>query len=199
MKVIVDPWKAEWEMDIVRMNCGETFQFLLVFHVLSGSVTSWTIAHQNSLSFTISWSLLKLTSIESVMPSSHLILSHPLVLLPSVFPSIRVFSSESALCIQVAKVWEFPVNTQGWFPLGLTGLISLLFKGHSRVFSRTTVRKHQFFSNQLSLQSNSRILYMTTGKTIAFTLWIFVGKVMSLLFNTLSRFARAFLPRRSIF
>ena len=182
MKVSVDPWKAEWEMDIVRMNCGESFQFLLVFHVLSGSVTSWTVAHWNSLSFTVSWSLLKLISIESVMPSSHLILSHPLVLLPSVFPSIRVFSSESALCIQVAKVWEFPVNTQGWFPLGLTGLISLLFKGHSRVFSRTTVRKHQFFSNQLSLQSNSHILYMTTGKTIAFTLWIFVGKVMSLLF-----------------
>ena len=107
--------------------------------------TSWTAAHQASLSFTISWSLLKLMSIESVMSSNHLILCCPLLLLPSIFPSNRVFSHESALCIKWPKYWSFslvsvlPVNIQDWFPLGLTGLISLLSKELSRVFSSPTV------------------------------------------------------------
>ena len=105
-----------------------------------------------SLSFTVSRSLLKLMSIELVMPSSHLILFHPFLLLPSVFPSIRVFSSGSALHIRWPKYWSFsfsivlPMNIQGRFPLGSTGLISLLSKELSRVFSNTTVQKHQFFS-----------------------------------------------------
>ena len=102
-------------------------------------VTPWTVALQASLSFTISWSLLKFMSIESVMSSNHLILCHPLLLLPSVFPSIRVFSNESALCIRwpkdgvSASASALPMNIQGWFPLGLTGLISLLSRGLSRV------------------------------------------------------------------
>ena len=96
--------------------------------------TSWTAAHQASLSFTISWSLLKLMSIESVMSSNHLILCCPLLLLPSIFPSNRVFSHESALCIKWPKYWSFslasvlPMNIQDWFPLELTGLISLQSK-----------------------------------------------------------------------
>ena len=118
--------------------------------------TPWTAARQASLSLTISWSLLKLMSIESVMPSNHLILCRPLLLLPSVFPSIRVFSNESAFSIKRLKFWSFsfsisPSNEySGWFPLGLTGLISLLSRGLSRVFSSTTVQKHQFFGAQPS-------------------------------------------------
>ena len=88
------------------------------------------------------------------------------------------------------------MNISGWFPLGLTGLISLQSKGLSRVFSNTTVQKHQFFSAQPSLWSNFHIyIYMTPGKNIALTIWTFVGKVMSLLFNMLPRFVIAFLPR----
>ena len=96
------------------------------------------------------------------MPSNYLILCRPVLLLPSVFLSIRVFSSESALHIRWPKYWSFsfsisPLNSQGWFPLGLTSLISLLFKGLSRVFSSTTVWKHQFFTAQPSLWPNSHI------------------------------------------
>ena len=125
--------------------------------------TPWTSACQASLSFTISQSLLKLMSIESVMPSNHLILCCPLLLLPSIFPSISVFSSELGLRIRWPKYWSFsfslilPMNIQDWFPLGLTGLISLQSKGLSRVFSSTTAQKHQFFGTQLSLWSNSHI------------------------------------------
>ena len=112
--------------------------------------TPWTAARQVSLSFSISWSLLKLMSIESVMPSNHLILCCPLLLLPSVFPSIKVFSNESGLCISDqsirSSVSVLSVNIQGWFPLGLTGLTSLQSKGLSRVFSNTTVQKHQFLT-----------------------------------------------------
>ena len=112
---------------------------------------------QVSLFFTVSPSLLKLTSIESVIPSNHLIPCHPLLLLPSVFPSIRVFSSEPALWTRWSKYWSFSLNIQGWSLLGLTGLISLLSKGLSRFFSSTTVWKHQFSGAQPSLWSNSHI------------------------------------------
>ena len=109
--------------------------------------------------FTTSWRLLKLMSIESVMPSNHIILYHPLLLLPSIFPRIRVFTNESALRIRWPKYWSsasvLPMNIQGCFPLRLTGLISLLFKGPSRVFSSTTVWKHRFFSALPSLWSSS--------------------------------------------
>ena len=123
--------------------------------------TPWTAARQASLSITSSQSLLKLMSIESVMSSNHLILCHPLLLLPSIFPSIRLFSKESVLCIRWPKYWRFSISPsseyQGWFPLGLTGLISLQFKELSRVFSSTVFQKHQFFSAQPSLWSNSHI------------------------------------------
>ena len=111
------------------------------------------------------------------------------------FPMSWLFVSAGQTVVITASVSVLPMNIQGWFPLGLTGLISLLFKRLSRIFSRTTVRKHPFFSAQPSLWSSSHIHYMTTEKTKALTRWIFVGKVMSLLFNMLSRFVIAFLPR----
>ena len=131
------------------------------YSVESDSATPGPAAHQASLSCTVSWSLLRLTYIESVMPSNHLFLCHPL-LLPSVFPSIRVFSSESALHIRWPKYWSFSFsishsNTQDLFLLGWTGLVSLQSKGLSRVFSNTTVEKHEFFRAQPSLYSNSHI------------------------------------------
>ena len=137
---------------------------LLFSHsVMSNSLQPpWTAACQGSLSFTISWSLCKLMSIESMMPSNHLILRHPL-LLPKIFPSVRVFFSESTLHIRWPKYWSFNFSISlfnefsGWFPLGLTGLISLQSKGLSRIFSNTTVQMHQFFHAQLSLWSKSHI------------------------------------------
>ena len=138
-------------------------------------------------------------SIELVMPSNHLILCHPLLLLPSIFPSIRVFSNELALCIRWPEYWSFSFNIsssneyQDWFPLGWTGWISLQSKGLSRVFTNTTVQKQQFFSAQISIVYLSHP-YMTTRKTIALTRRTFVGKVMPLLFNMLSRLVITFLP-----
>ena len=119
--------------------------------------TPWTAARQASLSITNSRSLPKLLSIESVMPSNHLILCCPLLLLPSIFPSITAFTNKSALCIRWPKYWSFSFNISpsnyhsGRPPLGWTGWISLQSKGLSRVFSNTTVQKHQFFCTQLSL------------------------------------------------
>ena len=151
----LSPWKNclpwNWFVAVQSLSCVWLF------------VTPWNAACQVSLSFTISWSLLKLRSIESMMPSNHLIVYCPLLLLLSIFPSIRVFSSESALCIRWPTYRSFsfsisPSNQyQGWFPLGLTGLISLLSKGLSRVYSSTTVRKHQLFGFQPSLWSNFHI------------------------------------------
>ena len=123
--------------------------------------TPGTVAHQASLSITISQSLLKFMSIKSVMPSNRLIPCHPLLILPSIFP--RIFSNESVLCIRWSNIGSsasasvLPVNIQDWFPLRLTGLISLQSKGFSRVFSNTTVQKHQFSDTQLSFQSDSYI------------------------------------------
>ena len=117
---------------------------------------------QHTLSITISRSSLRLTSIESVMPSSHLILCHPFVLLPPIPPSIRVFSNESTLPVRWPKYWSFSLSIipskeiPGVVSFRI-GWISLQSKGLSRVFSNTTVQKHQFFSTQLSSQSNSHI------------------------------------------
>ena len=125
-------------------------------------MTPCTTARQASLSITNSQSLPKLMTTVSVMPSNHLILCHPL-LLPSIFPSIRVFSKESALGIRWPKHWSFSFNISpsnehpGLISFRWTGWISLQSKGFSRVFSNTTVQKHQFFSIQLSSQSNSHI------------------------------------------
>ena len=124
--------------------------------------TPWITAHQDSLSITNSWSSLRFTSIESEMPSSHLILCrYLLLLLPPIPPSIKIFCNESTLCIRWPKYWSFSFsispNTQDWSPLEWTGWISLQSKGLSRVFSNTTVQKHQFFCSQPSSQSNSHI------------------------------------------
>ena len=125
--------------------------------VVSDSCNPMDCSTPTFLSTTNSQNLLQLMSIESMMPSNHLILCCPILLPPSICPSIRVFSIESALLIRWPKYWNFssalvlPMNIQGWFPLGPAGLISLQCKGLSRVFSNTTVQKHQFFSAQLSL------------------------------------------------
>ena len=126
-------------------------------------VTPWTATCQASLSFTISRSLLKFMSIESVMPSNHLLLCYPLLLLPSIFPSIRVFSNELALHIRWPKYWSFSFNISptneypGLISLRMDWLDLLEPKGLSRIFSNTTVQKHQFFHAQLSLWYNSYI------------------------------------------
>ena len=132
---------------------------------MSDSATPWSAAHQASLSITNSQSLLKLMSIESVVPSNHLILCHPSLLHPSIFPNIRIFSKESVLQTRWPSYWSFsfstalPMNIQDWFPLRWTGWISVQSKELSRVFSNTTVQKHQFFSAQLSLWFNSQSIH----------------------------------------
>ena len=134
------------------------------------------------------------------MPSSYLILCRPLLLLPPIPPSIRVFSNESALCTRWPKYWSFSFSIvpskeiPGLISFRMDWLDLLAVQGLSKVFSNTTVQKQQFFGTQLSSQSNSHP-YMTTGKTIALTRQSFVGKVMSLLFNMLSRLVITLLPR----
>ena len=181
------------------MNINLSSSVQLLTHVLLFS-TPCTAARQASLSITNSWSLLTLMSIELVMLSSHLILCHPL-LLPSIFPSFRVFSNVSVLHIRWPKYWSFsfsisPSNEYSglmsfkmdWFDLlAVQGTLKSLLQHHS---SKASVLWHSaFFMVQLSYP------YMTTGKTIALTRWTFVGKVMSLLFYMLSRLVIAFLPR----
>ena len=161
----------------------------------------WTTSRQASLSFTISQRLLKSMSNESMMPSNHLILCRPLLFLPSVFPSIRVFSNESALHIRWPKHWSFsfsisPANKESGFISFRTDLFDLLSVWDTlksllqhQSFKASTLWHSAFFVVQLSH------LCITTGKTIALTRWTFVSKVMSLLFNMLSRLVIAFLPR----
>src|SRR5574340_1252275 len=158
-------------------------------------------ARQASLSITNFWSSLKLMSIESVMPSNHLILCCPLLLLPPIPPSIRVFSNESALHIRWPKYWSFSFNISpsneypglislrmDWLDLlAVQGTLKSLLQHHS---SKASILRHSaFFIVQLSHP------YMTIGKTIALIRWTFVGKVMPLLFNMLSRLVITFLPR----
>ena len=167
-------------------------------------VTSWIVSCHASLSFTISWSLLKLMSIESVMTSNHLIVCHPLLLLPSIFPSIRVFSYELALHIRWPKYWSFSFSISpsseyseltsfkaDWFDLlTVQGTFKSLFQHHS---SKTPILWcSALFIVQLSHP------YMTT-KTTALTVQISIVKVLSLLFNMLPRFVIAFLPRSNLF
>ena len=162
--------------------------------------TPWTAAHQASLSINNSWSLLKLMSIELVMLSNHFILCHPLLQLPSIFPSIRVFSNESVLQISWPKygvsAWTsvLPMNTQDWSPLGLTGLISLQSKGLSRVLQHHNSKASVLLRSALFIVQLSHP-YVTTGRIIAFTRRNFVSKAISLFFNMLSRLVIAFLPR----
>ena len=168
--------------------------------VVSNSVTPWTAVRQFSLSITNSWSLLKLMSIELVMPSNHLILS-PLLLPPSVFPSIRVFSVESALRIKWPKYWSFSFSIipskeiPGLISFRMDSLDLFAVQGNLKSLIQHHSSKasiHQclaFIIVQLSYP------YMTTGKNIALTRLMFVGKVTSLPFNMLSRLVIAFLPR----
>ena len=149
-------------------------------------------ACQASLSLTISRSLLKVMSIESVMPSNHLVIFHPLLLMPSIFPSIRAFSNELALCIRWPKYWSFscsisPSNEYSglisfridWFDLlAIQGTLKSLLQHHN--LKAPILQCSAFFMVQLSHR------HMTTGKTIALTTWTFVGKVMSVLCNMLA-------------
>ena len=169
--------------------------------VVSDSVTSWIAIRQASLSITNSWSPPKPMSIDSVMTSNHLILCRPLLLLPSIFPRIRVFFDESALHIRWPKYWNFSFNISpsneypglisfrmDWLDfLAVQGTLKSLLQNHSSKAS--ILRCSAFFIVQLSHP------FMTTGKTIALTRRTFVGKVMSLLFNMLSRLVITFLPR----
>ena len=158
--------------------------------------TPWTAARQASLSITNSWSPPKSMSIESVMPSNHLIFCHPLLLLPSIFPSIRVFSNESVFRIRCSKYWSFSFNISpvlisfrmDWLDLLVDqGTLKSLLQHHSSKGS--ILWCSAFFIVQLWH------LYMTTGKTIVLTRWTIVDKIMSLLFNMLSRLVITFLPR----
>ena len=161
-------------------------------------MTPWTIACQASLSFTISWSLLRLMSIESAMASNHLVLCHPFILVPSIFPSTKVFSNESALHKRWPKYWSFSISPTSensglisfginWFDLlAVQGTLKSLFY-HSL---KAPILWHlAFYMVQLSFP------YMTTGKTIALTIGTFVGKMMALLCNMLFGMVIAFIPR----
>ena len=188
------------------MICSSRFNSIAIHSVQLFShvrlfVTPWTTARQASLSITNSRSLPKLMSIESVMPSNHVILFYPLLLLPSIFPNIRVFLNESALRIRWPKYWSFSFNISpssehpgpislrmDWLDLlAVQGTLKSLLQHHS---SKASILQHSaFFIVQLSHP------YMTTGKTIALTRWTFVDEVMSLLLNMLSRFVITFLQR----
>ena len=177
------------------------FSSVQLFSYVQYSVTPWTAAHQASLSIINSRNSPRLMSIESVMPSNHLILCHPLLLLPTIFPQFRIFSDESVLCIRWPKDWSFsfsisPSNEYSglisfrivWLDLlAVQGTLQSLLQHHSSKAS--ILRCSAFFIVQLSH------LHMTTGKTIVLTRRTFVGKVMSLLFNMLCRLVIAFLPR----
>ena len=201
-------WKFIGEMiSMCRVNHSlsipDTYQFSSVQSLSHVQLfaTPWTAARQASLSITNSRSLLKLMSIELVMTSNHLILCHSLLLPPSIFPTIRVFSNESVLHIRWLKYWSFsfsfcPSNEYSglisfrmdWLDLlAVQGTLKSLLQHHSSKAS--ILWCSAFFIVRLSHP------YMTTGKTIALTRWTFVGKVMSLHFNMLSRLAITFLPR----
>ena len=208
------PWqRSRVDHTVHRITNSETWLFstsvtLFLFSsvqishsVMSDSATPWTTAHQASLFITNSQSSPKPMSIESVIPSYHLILCCPLLLLPSIFPSIRVFSSESALCIRWPRYWSvsFNITPSNEYPglisfrmdwldlLAVQGTLKSLLQHHS---SKASILRHSaFFTVQLLHP------YMTTGKTIGLTRWTFVDKVMSLLFNMLSRLVITFLPR----
>ena len=197
--------KPEWEFNKLTPYP----MFLPVNSTQFSSVTQswptlcnpWTAACQASVFITSSWSSLKLMSTELVMPSNHFILCRPLLLPPSIFPSIRVFSNESVLHIKWPKYWSFSFNISpsnkysglisfrmDWLDLlSVQGTLKSLLQHHSR--KATVLQCLAFFTVQLSHP------YITTGKTIALTRWTFAGKVMSLLFNMLSRLVITFLPK----
>ena len=183
------------------MSVCKTFSSVQSLSRVRLFVTPWITARQASLSITNSQSSLRLTSIEPVMPSRHLILGCPLLLLPPISPSIRVFSNESTLHIRWPKYWSFSFSVSpskkhpglisfrmDWLDLlAVWGTLKSLLQHHSL---KASILQHSaFFTVQPSHP------YMTIGKTIALTKWIFVGKVISLLLNMLSRLVITFLPR----
>ena len=195
-----------WEGKSLKILCkllffSYQFSSVQLFSHIRLVVTPWTAACQASLSITNSWNLRKLKSIESVMPSNHIILCHPLLLLPSIFPSIRVFLNEPVLCIMWPKYWSIsfsisPCNEYSglisfrmdWLDLlAVQGSLKSLLQHHS---SKASILQHSAFFIVPTLTS-----IHDYWKTIALTRWAFVGKVMSLLFNMLSRFVITFLPR----
>ena len=162
--------------------------------------TPWTAALQASLSFNNCWTLLKLMSIESVMPSNHLILCHPLLLLPSILPSIRAFSNESLLRMRWPKYWSFSLNIGPSYEH--PGLISFRMDWLDLLTVQGTIKRLQYHSSKASILLRLAFFtvqlshpYMTTGKIITLTRQTFVRKVMSLLFNIMFRLVITFLPK----
>ena len=185
----------------MAISCHRIFSSVQSLSHVRLFATPWTAPHQAFLAITNSRSSLKLMSIKSVIPSNHLILCCPLLLLPSIFPSIRVFSNEPVLHIRWPKCWSFSFSISlsneysglisfrmDWLDLlAVQGTLKSLLQHHSS--NASILRCSAFFTVQLSHP------YMTTGKTIALTRWTFAGKVMSLLLNMLSRLVITFLPR----
>ena len=187
------PWKPQScliNLLILFISIQKLIAQAVVVQLLSSVqlfLSSWTAAHQASLSFTVSWSLLQLVSIELVMPFHHLLFVVPYSFCPQSFPASRtftvswLFASGGQSIGASASAWVLPMSVQDWFPLGVTGLISLLSKGLSRVFFSTTIQKYQFFSVQPSLWSNSHICTWLLKKTIALTM---LPQVIYFLTNT---------------
>ena len=178
---------------IIQLNLVQSLSCVRLF------VSPWITASQTSLSITNSQGSLRIMSIESVMPYSHLILCCPLLLLPPIFPSIRVFSNESTLCMRWPKYWSFSFSS---FPSKEhPGLISFRMDWLDLLAVQGTLKSLLHSSKASILQCSAFFTvqlshpYMTTGKTIALIRWTFVGKVISLLFNMLSRLVITFLPR----
>ena len=191
----------QWQLNDYFWGTGNSVQFSSVAQSCATYATPWTAAHQASLSITNSQSLLKVIPIKSMMPSNHLILCRPLLLLPSIFPSIRVFSDESALRIRWPKDWSFSFNI---IPSNEhSGLISFRMEWLDLLAVQGTLKSFlQHHSSKASILQCSAFFivkfshpYMTTGKTIALTRRTFVDKVMSLLLNMQSRLVITFLPR----
>ena len=190
----------QWFVQVKQVNYIGQFSSVQLLSRVRLFATPWIAARQASLSITISQSSLRFTSIESVMPSSHLILSRLLLLLSPISPSIRVFSNESALLMKCPKYWSFSFSIipskeipglisfrMDWLDLlAVQGTIKTLLQHHS---SKASILQRSAFTVQLSHP------YIATGKTIALTRCTFVDKVMSLLFNMLSRLVITFLPR----
>ena len=189
-------WKLwlhrKWELFYRHCYCFQLFSRVWFFE------PPWTAACQASLSFTISQSLLKLMSIESVMPSNHLILCRPLLLLPSIFPSISIFSNESVLHIRRSKYQSFSCSISP--SSEYSGLISFMMDWLDLLVVQGTLKSlQQHHSSKASILRYSAFFmgqfshaHRTTGKTVTLSVWTFVGKIMFLLFNTLSRFVIAF-------
>ena len=192
---IVKTTPSHWDQIDSFQSSVQSLSYVQLF------ATPWTAAHQASPSITNSQSLLKLMSIKSVIPSNHLILCHPLLLLPSIFPHIRVLSNESVLCIRSPKYWSFSFNISpcneyseltflriDWLDLlAVQRTLKSLLQHHS-------LKASIIWHSALIIVQRSH-LYITTGKTEALTRWTFFGKAISLLFNMLSRLVITFLSR----